>query len=71
MFVYTIVFNLIQGSYVAPIVYGRALSLHPAIVLVAVPVGGAVAGILGMFLVVPGRGHRVGHVAARRGDDRG
>ncbi len=53
MFVYTIVFNLIQGSYVAPIVYGRALSLHPAIVLVAVPVGGAVAGILGMFLVVP------------------
>jgi predicted PurR-regulated permease PerM len=53
MFVYTIVFNLIQGSYVAPIVYGRALSLHPAIVLVAVPVGSAVAGILGMFLVVP------------------
>jgi predicted PurR-regulated permease PerM len=47
------VFNLIQGSYVAPIVYGRALSLHPAIVLVAVPVGSAVAGILGMFLVVP------------------
>ena len=53
MFVYTIVFNLIQGSFVAPIVYGRALSLHPAIVLVAVPVGGAIAGILGMFLVVP------------------
>ena len=53
MAVYTIVFNLIQGSFVAPIVYGRALSLHPAIVLVAVPVGGAVAGILGMFLVVP------------------
>ena len=53
MGVYTIVFNLIQGSYVAPIVYGKALSLHPAIVLVAVPVGGAVAGILGMFLVVP------------------
>ena len=53
MFVYTIVFNLIQGSVVAPIVYSRALSLHPAIVLLAVPIGGAIAGILGMFLVVP------------------
>ena len=53
MFVYTIAFNLIQGSVVAPIVYSRALSLHPAIVLLAVPIGGAVAGILGMFLVVP------------------
>lgn len=53
MFVYTIVFNLIQGSVVAPIVYSKALSLHPAIVLLAVPIGGAVAGILGMFLVVP------------------
>ena len=53
MGIYTVVFNLIQGSFVAPIVYGRALSLHPAIVLIAVPIGGAVAGILGMFLVVP------------------
>jgi predicted PurR-regulated permease PerM len=53
MFVYTIVFNLIQGSVVAPIVYSKALSLHPAIVLLAVPIGGAIAGILGMFLVVP------------------
>ncbi len=53
MAAYTLVFNLVQGSFVAPIVYGRALSLHPAIVLLAVPVGSAVAGILGMFLVVP------------------
>jgi len=53
MGVYTVVFNLVQGSGVAPIVYGKALSLHPAVVLLAVPIGGAVAGILGMFLVVP------------------
>lgn len=53
MAVYTVVFNLVQGSGVAPIVYGKALSLHPAVVLLAVPIGGAVAGILGMFLVVP------------------
>ncbi len=53
MAVFTIVFNLVQGSGVAPIVYGKTLSLHPAIVLLAVPVGGEIAGILGMFLVVP------------------
>ncbi len=53
MGVYTVVFNLVQGSGIAPIVYGKALSLHPAVVLLAVPIGGAVAGILGMFLVVP------------------
>ena len=53
MFAYTIVFNIVQGNFVAPLVYGRAVSLHPAVVLVAIPAGGAIAGILGMFLVVP------------------
>ena len=33
MFVYTIVFNLIQGNVVTPLVYNRAVNLHPAIVL--------------------------------------
>jgi predicted PurR-regulated permease PerM len=53
MLVYTVVFNIVQGNFVTPLVYGRSLSLHPAIVLMAIPVGGEVAGILGMFLVVP------------------
>ncbi|HEX5828643.1 MAG TPA: AI-2E family transporter [Candidatus Limnocylindrales bacterium] len=53
MFVYTIVFNIVQGNFVTPLVYGKSLSLHPAIVLMAIPVGGEIAGILGMFLVVP------------------
>jgi predicted PurR-regulated permease PerM len=53
MAVYTIVFNIIQGNFVTPLVYGKAVSLHPAIVLMAVPVGNALAGIVGMFLVVP------------------
>ncbi len=34
-------------------VYGRSLSLHPAVVLMAIPVGNEIAGVLGMFLVVP------------------
>jgi predicted PurR-regulated permease PerM len=53
MFIYTIVFNLIQGNVVTPLVYNRAVNLHPAIVLLAIPAGGAIAGIAGMFLAVP------------------
>ena len=34
-------------------VYGRAVSLHPAIVLIVIPAGGELAGVLGMFLAVP------------------
>ena len=53
MFIYTIVFNLVQGNIVTPLVYNRAVNLHPAVVLLAIPAGGAVAGVAGMFLAVP------------------
>ena len=53
MAIFTIVFNIVQGNIVAPIVYSRVVSLHPAVVLVAIPAGNAVAGVIGMFLVVP------------------
>jgi putative heme transporter len=53
MAIYTLVFNIVQGNFVAPLVYGRTVQLHPAVVLLAIPAGGAVAGIIGMFLVVP------------------
>ena len=53
MVIWTIVFNLVTGNIVSPIVYGKTVHLHPAIVLLAIPAGSAIAGILGMFLVVP------------------
>jgi predicted PurR-regulated permease PerM len=53
MAIWTVVFNIVQGNVVSPIVYGRTVHLHPAIVLVAIPAASAVAGILGMFIVVP------------------
>ena len=53
MGIWTIVFNIVQGNIVSPLVYGRTVHIHPAIVLVAIPAGAAVAGILGMFIVVP------------------
>ncbi|MEI8335013.1 MAG: AI-2E family transporter, partial [Chloroflexota bacterium] len=53
MAVFTIVFNIVQGNFVAPLVYGRAVSLHPAVVLIAIPAGSTIAGVFGMFIVVP------------------
>ncbi len=56
MAIWTVVFNIVQGNIVSPLVYGRTVSLHPAVVLMAIPAAGAVAGIMGMFLVVPALG---------------
>ncbi len=53
MAVWTIGFNIVQGNIIAPLVYGRAVNLHPAIVLLSIPAGNAIAGIMGMFLAVP------------------
>jgi predicted PurR-regulated permease PerM len=53
MGIFTLVLNIVSGSFIAPIVYGRVASIHPAVVLVAIPAGSALAGVLGMFLAVP------------------
>ena len=44
MAIFTIVFNIVQGNFVAPIVYSQVVSLHPAVVLVAIPAGNEIAG---------------------------
>lgn len=56
MGIWTLVFNIVAGNIVAPVVYGRTVHIHPAIVLVAIPAGAAVAGPIGMFVVVPALG---------------
>ena len=53
MAIWTIAFNLVTGNIVSPLVYGKTVHLHPAVVLVAIPAGSAIGGIMGMFLVVP------------------
>ncbi len=53
MAIWTLVFNIVTGNIVTPLVYGRTVHLHPAVVLVAIPAGYSIAGILGMFIVVP------------------
>jgi predicted PurR-regulated permease PerM len=53
MGLFTVAFNIVQGNIVAPLVYGRAVNIHPGVILIAIPAASAVAGIMGMFLVVP------------------
>ncbi|MFB9377993.1 AI-2E family transporter [Kineococcus gynurae] len=43
----------LEGNVLQPILVGRTLSLHPAVVISAVTVGGTSFGIIGAFLAVP------------------
>jgi predicted PurR-regulated permease PerM len=48
-----IVVQQLDNDLLAPFVYGRALALHPLVVLIAVAGGGALFGITGTLLAVP------------------
>ena len=43
----------LEGNVIYPIVFKRALSLHPLVILVAIAIGGVAFGIVGAFLAVP------------------
>jgi len=43
----------LDNDILAPWIYGRALALHPVVILVSVVVGGALFGIYGTLLAVP------------------
>lgn len=43
----------IEGNVLQPILVGRTLDLHPALVILSVTAGGTLAGITGAFLAVP------------------
>ncbi len=42
-----------EGNVLHPIVFKKALSLHPLLILLAIGVGGVAFGIVGAFLAVP------------------
>ena len=42
-----------DNDLLAPLIYGRAIHLHPAVVLVSLATGGTVGGLVGAFLAVP------------------
>lgn len=43
----------LEGNVLSPILQSRSLSLHPAVVILAVTAGGTIFGIVGAFLAVP------------------
>ncbi|WP_232071154.1 AI-2E family transporter [Phytohabitans flavus] len=43
----------IEGNLLQPLIMGRALKLHPAVVLIAVTAGGLTAGVAGAVVAVP------------------
>jgi predicted PurR-regulated permease PerM len=51
--VLTVVNNILIGNVVAPLVVGKTVNIHPAVVLLAAPVGAAIGGLAGLFLIVP------------------
>jgi predicted PurR-regulated permease PerM len=48
-----LVVQQLEGNVLQPILVGRTLDLHPALVILAVTAGGTVSGIVGAFLAVP------------------
>ena len=50
---FTLVFNVVQGNIVQPLVFSRGVNIHQTVVLLAIPAGGALGEIQGMFLMVP------------------
>ncbi|WP_246063460.1 AI-2E family transporter [Blastococcus colisei] len=48
-----IVVQQIEGNVLQPIIQGRGLNLHAAVVILAVTAGSSLAGIIGAFLAVP------------------
>lgn len=48
-----VLYQEFESRILVPRVYGRVLRLHPAVVLVALLVGGTVAGLLGALLALP------------------
>lgn len=51
--VVAIVVQQFDGDLLAPIVYGRALEIHPAVILVVIAAGGSLFGFVGVLLAVP------------------
>ena len=45
--------NQLEGDLLQPVVMGKALSLHPLAILIALTAGTILSGILGALLAVP------------------
>lgn len=53
VFILLLVYHLVEGHSLRPIIYGRALKLSPLAVLIAILLGTEVAGLLGALVAIP------------------
>jgi predicted PurR-regulated permease PerM len=51
--VFVIVYQQLENHFLQPVIYGRTVQLSPLIVLIAVLIGAALAGILGALAAIP------------------
>lgn len=51
--VVNLIIQMIEGNVVSPMVVGRKLHIHPLFIILALLVGGELAGIVGLILAVP------------------
>ena len=47
------ILNVIQGKFLAPVIYHKTVHIHPAVALISLPAGAALAGIIGLFVAIP------------------
>jgi predicted PurR-regulated permease PerM len=48
-----ILYQQVENNLIQPVVYGRAVQLHPLIVIIAILIGAALLGVLGALLAIP------------------
>lgn len=48
-----IVVQLTESAFIYPIAVGKSVNLHPLIVILGITIGGRLAGIVGMLIVIP------------------
>jgi predicted PurR-regulated permease PerM len=53
LLVFMIVYQQLENHFLQPVIYGRTVQLSPLVVLVAVLIGAALAGILGALAAIP------------------
>jgi predicted PurR-regulated permease PerM len=51
--VFFVVYQQLENHFLQPVIYGRTVQLSPLVVLIAVLVGAALAGILGAPAAIP------------------
>lgn len=48
-----LVLNFIEGNFIKPLVFSKAIDFHPIILLTLIIIGGQIFGVIGMIFIIP------------------